>query len=91
MTRVWVPGRDRCRTAWRSGNDGVLASGDALVTGHPLLARRGPQLLPALFSHDQDACLRSLNALALLNTAVLAPGHGDVWRGPIQDAVEHAS
>ncbi len=30
--------------------DGVLASGDALVTGHPLLARSGPQLLPALFS-----------------------------------------
>src|SRR6202035_2649606 len=25
--------------------DGVLASGDALVTGHPLLAHRGPQLL----------------------------------------------
>ena len=26
-TRVWLPGRDRCSTAWRSGNDGEFASG----------------------------------------------------------------
>ena len=30
--------------------DGVLVSGDALVTGHPLLSREGPQLLPGLFN-----------------------------------------
>ena len=40
--------------------DGVLVSGDALVTGHPLLASNGPQLLPELFNHDQDGCVRSL-------------------------------
>lgn len=71
--------------------DGVLASGDALITGHPLAADRGPQLLPALFSHDQDACVRSLNALALLDTDLLAPGHGDLWRGPIGEATERAA
>jgi glyoxylase-like metal-dependent hydrolase (beta-lactamase superfamily II) len=70
--------------------DGVLASGDALITGHPLLRHRGPQLLPAVFSHSQANCLRSLNALALLNTEVLLPGHGDVWRGPIREATEAA-
>ncbi len=70
--------------------DGMLASGDALITGHPLLRRRGPQLLPAVFSHSQANCLRSLNALALLNTEVLLPGHGDVWRGPIREATEAA-
>ncbi|MCV7088791.1 MBL fold metallo-hydrolase [Mycobacterium interjectum] len=70
--------------------DGVLASGDALITGHPLLRRGGPQLLPAVFSHDQQNCLRSLGALALLNTEVLLPGHGDVWRGPIREATEAA-
>ncbi|OBH00720.1 MBL fold metallo-hydrolase [Mycobacterium sp. E2699] len=70
--------------------DGVLASGDALITGHPLLRRGGPQLLPAVFSHSQKSCLRSLGALALLDTEVLLPGHGDVWRGPIREATDAA-
>jgi glyoxylase-like metal-dependent hydrolase (beta-lactamase superfamily II) len=70
--------------------DGVLASGDALITGHPLLRHRGPQLLPAVFSHSQQNCLRSLTALALLDTEVLLPGHGDAWRGPIREATDQA-
>jgi glyoxylase-like metal-dependent hydrolase (beta-lactamase superfamily II) len=70
--------------------DGVLASGDALITGHPLLARSGPQLLPEVFSYNQDDCVRSVAALALLETDVLAPGHGELWRGPIRDATEEA-
>ncbi|OBI43706.1 MBL fold metallo-hydrolase [Mycobacterium kyorinense] len=70
--------------------DGVLASGDALITGHPLLARSGPQLLPAVFSHSQDNCIRSLAALGLLETEILAPGHGDLWRGPVRRAAEQA-
>lgn len=71
--------------------DGVLASGDALVTGHPVLPRTGPQLLPAVFSHNQDDCVRSLAALARVQTEILAPGHGDLWRGPIAEAVDHAT
>ena len=70
--------------------DGVLASGDALVTGHPLLPRRGPQLLPALFSHSQDGCLRSLATLAKVPAQILAPGHGAAWFGPIAEAAEAA-
>jgi glyoxylase-like metal-dependent hydrolase (beta-lactamase superfamily II) len=71
--------------------DGVLASGDALITGHPLLRRSGPQLLPAMFSHHQDDCLRSLAALGLLETELLAPGHGGLWRGPIREAADQAT
>ena len=70
--------------------DGVLASGDALITGHPLLSHRGPQLLPSAFSHSLANCLRSLDALALLDTEVLLPGHGDAWHGPIREATEAA-
>jgi len=70
--------------------DGVLVSGDALVTGHPTSGRTGPQLLHQVFNHDQEACVRSLGALALLETEVLVPGHGDVWRGPIQELAEQA-
>jgi glyoxylase-like metal-dependent hydrolase (beta-lactamase superfamily II) len=71
--------------------DGVLIAGDALVTGHPVASRSGPQLLPALFNHDQDGCVRSLAALGMLDTEVLLPGHGPVWRGSIRDAVEQAT
>ena len=70
--------------------DGVLVAGDALVTGHPLSTRHGPQLLPDLFNHDQAGCVRSLAALGLLDTEVLLPGHGPVWRGSIRDAAAEA-
>jgi glyoxylase-like metal-dependent hydrolase (beta-lactamase superfamily II) len=71
--------------------DGVLVAGDALVTGHPLSTRAGPQLLPDLFNHNQDGCVRSLAALGMLDTEVLLPGHGPVWRGSIREAAQQAT
>jgi glyoxylase-like metal-dependent hydrolase (beta-lactamase superfamily II) len=71
--------------------DGVLVAGDALVTGHPLLTGTGPQLLPNMFNHDQDGCVRSLDALGMLDTDVLLPGHGPVWRGAIREAAAQAA
>jgi glyoxylase-like metal-dependent hydrolase (beta-lactamase superfamily II) len=71
--------------------DGVLVSGDALVTGHPVSTRRGPQLLPGLFNHDQAACVRSLATLGTLDAEVLLPGHGPVWRGSVRDAATQAA
>lgn len=71
--------------------DGVLVSGDALVTGHPVSPRTGPQLLPGLFNHDQQGCVRSLAALALLDGEVLLPGHGPLWRGSIREAAEQGA
>jgi glyoxylase-like metal-dependent hydrolase (beta-lactamase superfamily II) len=71
--------------------DGVLVSGDALVTGHPTSTRQGPQLLHRVFNHNETDCVRSLDALALLDTDVLIPGHGDVWRGPIREMTAAAA
>jgi glyoxylase-like metal-dependent hydrolase (beta-lactamase superfamily II) len=68
----------------------VLVSGDALVTGHPLSQRRGPQLLPSVFNHSDGDCARSLSVLAAAGTETLIPGHGDVWTGPIADATRSA-
>jgi glyoxylase-like metal-dependent hydrolase (beta-lactamase superfamily II) len=70
--------------------DGVLISGDALVTGHPTATRRGPQLLHRVFNHNEEDCVRSLRALALLETDILVPGHGEVWRGPIRELAGQA-
>lgn len=88
-TPIPTPGHTRGHCSYLV--DGVLASGDALVTGHAVLPRSGPQLLPALFNHNQNDCLRSLAALALLETEILVPGHGDVWRGPIREAADAAA
>ncbi|MCG7608349.1 MULTISPECIES: MBL fold metallo-hydrolase [Mycobacterium] len=71
--------------------DGVLVSGDALVTGHPLLPQAGPTLLPALFNHDEAGCLSSLKTLAAVEADVMLPGHGPVWRGSIADAAAAAA
>lgn len=71
--------------------DGVLIAGDALVTGHPLSRDRGPQLLPSIANHDQAQCVRSLSVLATAGTTVLIPGHGDVWTGPVHQAVAQAT
>jgi glyoxylase-like metal-dependent hydrolase (beta-lactamase superfamily II) len=71
--------------------DGVLVAGDALVTGHPLAQRHGPQLLPSVFNHSDDDCTRSLSVLATAGTEILIPGHGDLWTGPIADAARLAA
>ena len=65
-------------------------AGDALVTGHPLARREGPQLLPSMFNHDDDGCRSSLDALAATGADVLIPGHGALWRGPVSEAVRRA-
>jgi glyoxylase-like metal-dependent hydrolase (beta-lactamase superfamily II) len=71
--------------------DGVLVAGDALVTGHPLSGRHGPQLLPSLFNHSDPDCVRSLDVLATADTEILIPGHGDVWIGSISAAARQAA
>ncbi|MFT9667498.1 MBL fold metallo-hydrolase [Streptomyces rhizosphaericola] len=69
---------------------GAVATGDALVTAHPLSRTRGPQLLPKLFSHDPAATASSLDALAALDAGLVLPGHGSPWHGPVADAVAAA-
>ncbi|MFV0495260.1 MBL fold metallo-hydrolase [Mycobacterium sp.] len=70
--------------------DGVLASGDALITGHPLIRHDGPQLLPAIFSYSQPDCIRTLAELARVEAEALAPGHGPLWRGSMRTATDAA-
>ncbi len=71
--------------------EGVLVAGDALITGHPLARRRGPQLLPSMFNHSDADCARSLEVLSATGVDRMIPGHGDLWVGPIAEAVRHAT
>ena len=43
-----------------------------------------------MFNHDDAACLRSLDVLAASEAEVLLPGHGEMWTGPVTEAVRQA-
>ena len=87
---VPCPGHTSGHTAYLFPSSGVLATGDALVTGHPVSGRNAPQLLPGFFHHDVDRARRALTSLAATDAGTIAPGHGYVWNGPVADAVRQA-
>jgi glyoxylase-like metal-dependent hydrolase (beta-lactamase superfamily II) len=74
-------------TSYLLPQHGVLISGDALVTGHPLSRVNGPQLLPAFFDHDRGAVQQALDTIATADARAIIPGHGPVYRGSPADAV----
>ncbi|WP_370290041.1 MBL fold metallo-hydrolase [Nocardioides sp.] len=88
---VATSGHTPGHTAWLLPAHGALASGDALVTGHPISRRgEGPQLLPSVFAADEVGARDALLPLRDLPVDVVLPGHGEVHRGPIGDAVDRA-
>ncbi|MEH3033546.1 MAG: MBL fold metallo-hydrolase [Aeromicrobium erythreum] len=66
---------------------GVLVTGDAVVTAHPVTGRRGPHLLPDFFSTDPAMVRRTVCRLAEVPADVVVPGHGPVWHGSPADLV----
>ena len=67
---------------------GAVVTGDALVTGHPLLRGTGQQVLPGMFNHGD--VLAGLGPLEALDADLVLPGHGDPLRRPIGAAVREA-
>lgn len=55
---------------------GVLITGDALITAHPIARTTCPQLCPPMFNHNEAATLAALQALAGLPADVVLPGTG---------------
>jgi glyoxylase-like metal-dependent hydrolase (beta-lactamase superfamily II) len=87
---VPTPGHTSGHSAFLLREHGVVLTGDALVTGHPLSGVRGPQLLTGFFHHDPAAAVSALDALAALPADVVAPGHGRPLRVPLDRAVREA-
>ncbi|MFG6402644.1 MULTISPECIES: MBL fold metallo-hydrolase [unclassified Microbacterium] len=77
-------------TSFLLPDEGVLVSGDALITAHPLSRRSGPQLLPSFFSHDPVASFDALADLEDVAADILLPGHGGLWAGNLTHAIEDA-
>ncbi|MEZ0577711.1 MBL fold metallo-hydrolase [Nocardioides sp. MH1] len=88
---VATPGHTRGHTAWLLPSSGVLLTGDALVTAHPL-SRLGtrPQLLPDVFNEDRAEMVASLEAVAHLPADTVVPGHGPHHRGSLASIVAEA-
>lgn len=78
IVAIATPGHTNGHTAYFIPSEGVLFSGDTLVTGHPLSLRTGFQILPGVFNHDEAGTMASARALAEVPASVLVPGHGDV-------------
>lgn len=77
-------------SAFHLPDKGVLITGDALVTGHPLSPVSGPQLLPPCFAHAPADAEAALQTLADIDACVLVPGHGEPWCGTAAAAAEQA-
>jgi glyoxylase-like metal-dependent hydrolase (beta-lactamase superfamily II) len=87
---IHCPGHTSGHTAYLLPSVGALLTGDALVTGHAISGRRGPQQLPAFFANSPSTADESMDRLAHAEAEVLLPGHGDPWRGDPAQAVAMA-
>ncbi|WP_229051545.1 MBL fold metallo-hydrolase [Aeromicrobium sp. Leaf350] len=83
---VHLPGHTSGSAAFVLPEAGIVVTGDALVTGHPLLRGTGPQLLPDFFHHDTAAARHALETLGRVDADVVVPGHGAPWRGDLRAA-----
>lgn len=88
LVPVATPGHTSGHTAWLLPSAGVLFTGDALVTGHPISRLGdGPQLLPSVFNEDEEVMVSSVRALADLPADTVVPGHGPHVRGSLPELV----
>ena len=81
---VLTPGHTSGHICLRSG--GALMTGDALITGHAITGRKGPQLAAGFFHTDAQQAAAALDRIAPLDATVIVPGHGPVWHGTPRDA-----
>lgn len=87
---VHTPGHTDGHCSYHLPDQGVLISGDALVSAHPTARVRGPQLLPDMFHRERAGAVASLDVLERLEGELLLPGHGPALRGPIREAALRA-
>jgi len=87
---IATPGHTSGHTMYHLPGHGVIISGDALVTGHAISPRSGPQLLHPMFHHDLGENRRSLRAAADLPADHVLPGHGPAWHDGWAAAVDRA-
>lgn len=84
---IHVPGHTAGECMFHLERDGVLLSGDALVTMSLLTGREVPPSVPYRYlNHDDARAHRSVEALGELGRVTLLPGHGRPWTGTVAEA-----
>lgn len=87
---VLTGGHTPGHTVFHLPQQGIVLTGDALVTGHPVSRTVGPQPIAGFFDHDREGSLRGLASIAALDADVIVAGHGEPWHGSVRRAVERA-
>lgn len=87
---IFAPGHTPGSCALVVEDRDVLLCGDVLATRNIFTGREGdPQLLGAA-DEDHDEARASLARLEGLGSVTLLPGHGNPWRGHVDEALELA-
>ena len=84
---VHTPGHTEGHSMFHLGEQGMLFTGDGLVTMDLLGSGRGPQLMERRFHNDPQAAKESLDRIVGLDASLLLPGHGSPWSGTPAEAV----
>ena len=82
-----LPGHTPGNAAIHFPDAGVIAVGDAFVSGHPISRTAGPQLLHRMYHQDPAAAQAVLRKLDSVEAGVVLPGHGPALRGPLATAL----
>ncbi len=87
---VYTPGHTVGHCALHFPDRDAVIVGDAIVTLDPYTAKTGPRLVARAATADVERNLASLDALAATDATTVLCGHGEVWRGGVQQAVQEA-
>ena len=88
LRAVHAPGHTQGHCALLAEQAGVLFAGDSLATVDFFTRASRPQLLP--FNEDAEQAEASLRKLEPLSAEVVAPGHGEPFRGRPAEAIARA-
>lgn len=84
---IHTPGHTEGHTMFHVPEQGLLFSGDGLVTMDLLGSGVGPQMMDQRFHNDHDRAMQSLDRIVQIEASLILPGHGDPWNGTPADAV----
>jgi glyoxylase-like metal-dependent hydrolase (beta-lactamase superfamily II) len=87
---IHTPGHTPGHCCFHFERHNALFTGDLLVTWHPVLGRRGAQVMPGAFNMSSAQCLESLDRIENLSAGFLLPGHGEPFSGSPAKAVAEA-